>query len=112
MSTVEEIRESAFKKLDEYLEKSSTLRETWHATTWHLYYKGYNTAKEELTPQWIDIDLDPPADKEMVVFRGYNIQQGSTNNYTTDPYCGWIQGDEFKRWPHPFPPTHYMKLPS
>lgn len=112
MSTVEEIRESAFKELNEELENSPTRREAWVSAKRHLFFKGYEAAKQEMADQWLDITLDPPADKEMVVFRGFNIQQGTANNYTTDPYCGWIQNGEFVRWPHPFPPTHYMKLPS
>ena len=32
--------------------------------------------------------------------------------YTTDAYCVWLENGEYARWPHPFPPTHFSKLPT
>lgn len=40
--------------------------------------------------------------------------------YTSDPYCVWksivnvegISVHSFARWPHPYPPTHFMELPE
>jgi hypothetical protein len=33
-------------------------------------------------------------------------------DYTTDPWCTWQpHPGEFARWPHPFPPTHFLLLP-
>lgn len=38
---------------------------------------------------------------------------GSGMNYITDPWVGWRESeDSFARWPHPFPPTHFMELPD
>ena len=39
-------------------------------------------------------------------------------DYTTDPWCVWKEEDNmtkenhfgFVRWPHPFPPTHWMAI--
>lgn len=111
MSDINNIRKQAFDRLNEKMESSPTLRESWVSTKRYLIQLGYDQAKEELASQWTDINLDPPKDKEMVVFRAFNVQQGTAGNYTSDPYCGWIQNNEYVRWPHPFPPTHYMKLP-
>lgn len=37
---------------------------------------------------------------------------GSTITYTTDPWCVWRNDlGTYSRWPHSFPPTHYMELP-
>lgn len=41
-------------------------------------------------------------------------------NYTTDPWCVWYQPENltneqncgFVRWPHPFPPTHWLQIPK
>ena len=43
-----------------------------------------------------------------------------TPAYTTDPWAVWHQPENptdenrfgFVRWPHPFPPTHFMILPE
>lgn len=46
--------------------------------------------------------------KDVVPFDGYN---GAP--YTTDPYCVWWEGnDQYARWPHQFPPTHFMLIPE
>lgn len=42
------------------------------------------------------------------------------DGYTTDPWCVWYQQENptpenkcgFVRWPHPFPPTHWMEIPE
>lgn len=50
--------------------------------------------------------------KEIFVAVAIDIVRGTTK-YTTDPYCVWYDADGcYARWPHPFPPTHFMKLPE
>lgn len=63
---------------------------------------------------WQSIETAPHTRKCFVV-QGFNVQPTATSmaGYTTDPYCVW-RGDsgEFVRWPHQFPPTHWMPLPT
>lgn len=48
----------------------------------------------------------------MFVVRGFDVLTIATGiKYTTDPYCVWYEEGEFVRWPHRFPPTHWMPLP-
>ena len=53
-----------------------------------------------------------PKDRTMFVVRGFNVAVRKDYHYDTDPYCVWATGDGFKRWPHPFKPTHWMPLPA
>lgn len=69
-----------------------------------------------LASQWQPIDTLPVKQmresREMFVVRGFNVEGMSTGPYTTDPYCVWIGiEDELARWPHRFPPTHWLPLP-
>ena len=69
--------------------------------------------KEEFTiGEWIDIKENPPEENEMVVFKAFNVEFHNVTSYTTYPYCGWVEGEMFVRWPHEFPPTHYFRLPK
>ena len=63
---------------------------------------------------WQPIETAPKDGRLMFVVRGFgvtNLNCGA-RAYTTDPYCVW-PGDDggWVRWPHPFPPTHWMSLP-
>jgi len=64
---------------------------------------------------WSKIENLPDIYKEtkrMFVVIGIGIPRGTTNNYTTDPYCVWRNEDgTFERWPHDFQPTHFYELP-
>lgn len=50
--------------------------------------------------------------RRMFVVRG-RAPYGSSGEYTTDPYCVWLDRTNtvFVRWPHPFPPTEFVELP-
>ena len=64
---------------------------------------------------WQPIETAPTKGREMFVVRGFNVRNGFTggNPYTTDPWCVWPdENGGFVRWPHHFPPTHWMPLPA
>lgn len=49
----------------------------------------------------------------IVIAKDVKPTESFPSTYTTDPYCVWME-DEFvcARWPHQFPPTHFMLLPE
>lgn len=55
-----------------------------------------------------------PIGKEMFVAIAIDISPTyGILSYTSDPYVVWQpERGEFKRWPHPYPPTHYYPLPD
>lgn len=56
-----------------------------------------------------------PYDETRVMFvvRAIDAQLPNGCIYTTDPYCVWRTDDGgFARWPHSFPPTHWLPLPG
>lgn len=60
------------------------------------------------------IDADTPRQRTpMIVVMAIDVpvQQGALR-YTTDPYCVWWDEDygRWARWPHPYPPTHWLPL--
>ena len=55
---------------------------------------------------WLDGGMKPEK-KRGITMIAVGVPVGSSKNYTTDQYCGWWDGQEFCRWPHPFPPTHF-----
>lgn len=61
--------------------------------------------------EWRDIE-SAPIGREMFVVRGFSVEGVASGLYTTDPYCVWRDGDTFARWPHQFPPTHWMPIPE
>lgn len=65
--------------------------------------------------EWLPIESAPKDGREMYVVRGFDIKPNKKyliSRYTTDPYCVWPDGKgNWARWPHPFPPTHWMPLP-
>jgi hypothetical protein len=62
---------------------------------------------------WLPIE-GAPVGKEMFVVCAINVSNGFVGgNYTSDPWCVWqYEPGEFMRWPHNFPPTHYLPLPA
>lgn len=70
----------------------------------------------EMIPTTIEIWLpieDAPVGREMFVVKAIDVTGFSSGKYTSDPYCVWQEKKgEFVRWPHPFAPTHFMKLPK
>ena len=67
--------------------------------------------------EWLPIETAPNEceGRGMFVVRAFDVQNGFTGGfpYTSDPWCVWrcLDGG-FARWPHNFPPTHWMPLPS
>lgn len=61
---------------------------------------------------WISVYDDLPEEMQMVVVIANNA--GPNGNYTTDPWCAWIQRDGLwcSRWPHDVFPTHWMPIPA
>lgn len=64
---------------------------------------------------WQPIDTAPSGETTMFLVIG--ITQGNVftggRPYTTDTYCVWQNSKgEFSRWPHNWPPTHWMPLPQ
>lgn len=52
---------------------------------------------------------DAPKDSKRPILL---ISNAGPNGYITDPYAGWQNADgTWERWPHPFPPTHFMIIP-
>lgn len=60
--------------------------------------------------EWIKCSDEVPDNRKMVLLVAIN--QGPKGSYTTDMYCGWRNGYEWSRWPHPFKPTHWLPLPE
>lgn len=62
---------------------------------------------------WEPIEKAPHG-KEPIVLKAIDVTLGGVAHYTSDPYCGWWDeaGKCWARWPHPFPPTHFCRLPA
>lgn len=76
---------------------------------------GYG--EEPKTEQWLPISTAPKTRTpySMFVVIAMDVTVGAAIRYTTDPYCVWplgFQTGEYVRWPHSFPPTHWMPLPN
>lgn len=68
-----------------------------------------------LAEGWQPIETAPASGREMFVVRAFNVTYPGygARSYTSDPYCVWPEGTGvWARWPHPFPPTHWMPLPD
>jgi hypothetical protein len=102
---------------DRYAERYHDDRKRHTFETQHdmlVFRDGLETALRLAMPVWRDIADAPKDGTTMFVVRGFNItnENGHARNYTTDPYCVWPGSDGgWMRWPHSFPPTHYMPLP-
>lgn len=58
-------------------------------------------------------ELPDDIGKEMFVVRAFNVVNTLDGpKYTSDPYCVFKRSDVFVRWPHSFPPTHFLRLPK
>lgn len=58
-------------------------------------------------------ELSPKQSRAMFVVKAFDADIGKgVRPYTSDAYCVWREGETFVRWPHPFPPTHFMELPA
>ena len=65
---------------------------------------------------WQPIDTAPATRQPFSMFVVVAIDADTGYHgapYTSDPYCVWREVDgSFARWPHPFPPTHWLPLPD
>jgi hypothetical protein len=64
--------------------------------------------------EWQPIETAPKDGRKMfvVIAVGTIPFPVSLSTYTSDPWCVWRKdGGGFARWPHDFPPTHWMPLP-
>ena len=61
-----------------------------------------------LIMEWVEVSVRLPVEKRPVIL--VNVDD-LFPKYTTDLYCGWLQFDEWMRWPHSKPPTHWMPQP-
>ena len=73
---------------------------------------GYGEESEAV--QWLPINTAPKEHKpySMFVVIAMDVIVGDGIRYTTDPYCVWLMGGKYMRWPHSFPPTHWRPLPD
>lgn len=67
--------------------------------------------------QWLPIQtlLDEPDYKGVVVLKARVKVSDMPREYETDPWTGFPDKTNkhgFARWPHPFPPTHFLVLPK
>lgn len=57
---------------------------------------------------WQPIETAPRGSRKVIVL----ISDAGPDGYVTDPWTGWVERDgKFARWPHKFPPTHWLELP-
>lgn len=61
--------------------------------------------------KWQSIESAPKNRKRMFVVIAKDIIVHG-RNYTSDPYCVWVEDGVFCRWPHKFLPTHWCELPE
>jgi len=59
---------------------------------------------------WVKCSGQLPEESTVVLVVAIGV--GPRSDYTTDMYCGWYCNEVWSRWPHPFPPTHWMTLPE
>ena len=70
----------------------------------------YAAPQPAVAAGWLPIESSPRHTKEMFVVRAFDVLING-HKYTSDPYCVWADKAEFVRWPHPFEPTHWMRIP-
>lgn len=61
---------------------------------------------------WMPIS-EAPIGREMFVAKAFRASPGFSDGrtYDSDPWCVWQEfPGMFARWPHPFPPTHFVRL--
>lgn len=58
--------------------------------------------------EWIPTSKPPGLHQQVLL-----INVGNRPNYVTDQYVGWLtMSGDYARWPHPFPPSHWMPTPA
>jgi hypothetical protein len=70
-------------------------------------------ALSQVSQEWQPIET-APRNRTMIMMIGVTRGNGFTGGapYTTDPHCGWIDGEHYARWPHHWPPTHWKAVGS
>lgn len=59
--------------------------------------------------EWQPIESAPKGRRKVIAL----VSNAGPNGYVTDPWTGWVEEDgSFARWPHQFPPTHWLELPE
>jgi hypothetical protein len=80
------------------------------------YLAGFEAGRaSRAQSEWLPIETAPKEGRTMFVVRGFDVTNPNcgAHHYTTDPYCVWPgYGGGWVRWPHVFPPTHWMPLPA
>jgi len=72
---------------------------------------GLYLAPPPALPEWIACSERMPDIRRLVLLIAINA--GPRGNYTTDHWVGWRDGGGvWARWPHKFPPSHWMPLPA
>lgn len=64
---------------------------------------------------WQPIETAPKANRDIFVVQAFDVTDLNcgVRRYTSDPYCVWPgYTGGWVRWPHPFRPTHWVKLPA
>jgi hypothetical protein len=59
-------------------------------------------------PEWRRIDQNTPTGRKGC----FVIAQYPNGPTWSDPYFAWQESGKWQRWPHAFPPTHWMPLPA
>lgn len=58
---------------------------------------------------WQPIETAPVGRRKVILL----ISNKGPKGYVTDPWTGWIDAEGgVARWPHNFPPTHWMEIPQ
>lgn len=76
--------------------------------------RASSSTVQQVGAEWMPIET-APVGREMFVARAVNVVHpfAGTHPYTSDPWCVWQdEHGKFARWPHRFPPTHWLALPS
>ena len=66
----------------------------------------------EILTGWQPIATAPYDQKEMFIVKAFDSVIHTGTTYTSDPWAVWSENGRFIRWPHKFPPTHWLVLPE
>lgn len=109
------LREAAQKALDALLDTDATGAPPLFLQAVIDTLRAALAAPAPQAPAWQPIETAPKDGREMFVVRAFGIDpvRGGSGNYTSDAYCVFLRADgTLCRWPHIWPPTHWMPLPA